>query len=63
MMNKIKVGDRFYSHKNMTDSETIKIGFKGVIDDVIHCDWGDLYCCTGYGFTANEIKPLITVKA
>ena len=59
---KFKIGDRFYFYKNCTDSETIKIGFKGVIDDVIELHWGVLYCCYGYGFTEGEIKPIITCK-
>ena len=62
-MNKFKVGDRFYFYRNMTDSETIKIGFKGIIDEVIELHNGRLiYCCDGYGFTVDEIKPIIRLN-
>ena len=38
------VGDRFYFYKNMTDSDTIKVGFKGVIDEVLIRTHGVIYC-------------------
>ena len=59
-MNKFNIGDRFYFYRNMTDSETIKIGFKGVVDEIIElCNGRLLYCCNGYGFTDDEIKPVL----
>ena len=53
------VGDRFYFYKNMTDSDTIKVGFKGVIDEVLIRTHGVIYCHDGYGFASDEIKPII----
>lgn len=58
-MNKYKVGDRFYFYKNNTDSETIKVGFKGVVDTVNKT----FVECGPYGFDYDEIKPIITVRA
>lgn len=57
------IGDRFYFYRNMTDSDTIALGFKGVIDDIIKLRNGKpLYCCDGYGFTEDEIKPIARVE-
>lgn len=61
-MNEFKIGDRIYFYRNMTDSETIKIGFKGVIDDVVKTGGKTVYCCDGYGFTVDEIKPIIRLN-
>ena len=52
-----KVGDRFYFHKNNTESETIKVGYKGVVD-VVHDDWVECRC---WQFGFDEIKPIIRV--
>jgi len=52
-------GDRFYFFKNNTDSETIKIGFKGVVDVVnrTFVEHG------AYAFDYDEIKPIKTCYA
>lgn len=56
---KYKVGDRFYFYKNNTDSDTIKVGFKGVVD-VVNRTFVEH---EAYAFDYDEIKPIITVRA
>ena len=61
-MSYFNVGDRFYFYKNCIDSDTVKVGFKGVVDGV----YGDLHKwvdCEGWSFEFEEIKPIITLKA
>lgn len=60
---KYKFGDKFYFYKNMTDSETIALGFKGIVDDVIKTGGKTVYCCDGYGFTHDELKPVVRCYA
>ena len=52
-------GDRFYFFKNNTDSETIKVGFKGIVDVVnrTFVEHG------AYAFDYDEIKPIKTCYA
>ncbi|WP_353174125.1 hypothetical protein [Acinetobacter rudis] len=53
-----EVGDRFIYVKNLTDSETIPLRFKGVVCAVYN-GWVD---CDGWGFDFGEIKKLVQVK-
>ena len=56
-----KVGDRFYFFKNNTDSETLKIGYKGV---AYEC-YENYLTCGEFGewsFDYDEIKPIIRIK-
>lgn len=57
-MNNYKVGDRFYFYKNNTDSETIKVGHKGIID-VVNKNFIEE---GAYAFDYDEIKPILKVK-
>ena len=61
-MSNFNVGDRFYFYKNCIDSDTVKVGFKGVVDGVYgdQHKWVD---CEGWAFEFEEIKPIITVMA
>lgn len=58
-MHRFIVGDRFYFYKNNTDSDTIKVGFKGVVD-VVNKNFVEH---EAYAFNYDEIKPIVTVKA
>lgn len=53
------VGDRFYFYKNNTDSQTIKVGFKGVVD-VVNRTFVEH---EAYAFDYDEIKPIKTCYA
>lgn len=60
-MSNFKVGDRFYFAKNNTDSETLKVGYKGVAYS-IHKHY---LTCGEFGewaFDCDEIKPIIRIK-
>ena len=56
---KYKVGDRFYFYKNLSTSDSVLVGYKGVVDSFMY----ELICCDGWAFQVSEIKPIITVKA
>ena len=58
-MNKYKVGDRFYFYKNLSTSDSVKIGYKGIVDEIMN----EFICCDGWAFQPEEIKPIITVRA
>jgi len=61
-MNKFKSGDRFYFYKNNTDSDTIKVGYKGIVCDVYrsYLTCGDV---GEYAFGYDEVKPIIKCYA
>lgn len=58
-MSEFMVGDRFYFYKNNTDSQTIKVGFKGIVD-VVNRNFVEH---GGYAFDYDEIKPVKTCYA
>lgn len=58
-----KIGDRFYFYKNLTDSNLINVGYKGLIDEVLVRTQGVIYCDSGLGFCEGEIKPIIRCYA
>ena len=60
-MHRFMVGDRFYFFKNNTDSETLKVGYKGV---AYEC-YKHYLTCGEFGewaFDYDEIKPIIRIK-
>lgn len=56
---KYKVGDRFYFYRNLSTSESVQVGYKGIVDELM----SDFICCDGWAFQENELKPIITLKA
>lgn len=53
-----EVGDRFIYVKNLIDSETVPLGYKGVVEEIYH---GSVFC-DGWAFEFGEIKKLVQVK-
>lgn len=53
-----KVGDRFIYVKQIVDSETVPLRYKGVVDQVYY---GSVFC-DGYSFEFEEIKKIITIR-
>ena len=52
------VGDRFIFVKNIIGSETVPLGYKGVVDQIYY---GSVFC-DGYSFEFEEVKKIITVR-
>lgn len=56
--NQWQVGDRFIYVKNLVDSETVPLGYKGIVQEVTRT----AVFCDGYAFEFEEIKKIFTVR-
>lgn len=58
--NILNIGDRFYFFKNMKDSDSISVGYKGVVGGFWN---GEIVSEDDAIFLITEVKPLITRRA
>lgn len=58
--NILNIGDRFYFFKNMKDSDSIAVGYKGVVGGFWN---GEIIGEDDAIFLTTEVKPLITRRA
>ncbi|WNA15529.1 hypothetical protein [Acinetobacter phage HFM1] len=56
----LNIGDRFYFFKNMKGSDSISVGYKGVVDGFWN---GEIVSDDEAIFLTTEVKPLITRRA
>lgn len=52
-----EIGDRFIYVKNLIDSETVPLGYKGIVEEVTKT----AVFCDGWAFEFGEIKKLVRV--
>ena len=51
-----KVGDRFIFVKNLASSDSLPIGYKGVVEEIFN---NEFVFCDGWAFQFAEIKKLV----
>lgn len=51
-----KIGDRFIFVENLSTSDSVQIGYKGVVEEILN---NEFVFCDGWAFQFDEIKKLV----